>query len=618
LSEIFDVEEYKIRYTDTEGDKIVIENDPDLKEAINYFSNNCANGRFTVKLCLEKAIKTAPQSSSAPSSDNDNDEQYYQEEFPFEKVINTSIKTVQEMVNNFVNQLSTAIERDLSNLNLSGSRQPQQTTNDNNEGSNSKDSTRVSSFQSSTETRQAPKSESSDVAFHPGIRCDGCGKPINGVRFKCGNCADFDLCGNCEASPATKHNPDHVFIKFRRPVPSPLSASEPLLRNFYSRSEFGVHQTRRRQSSSQQKLDNKEVEKPQVSKKFVNTEPSADLPVTSRAPVDLYTFSGVSNISTPSLVRNLEPQIQIHTYVPASSIPASPPANFITSQSTTIDEIKPEPETKREVKVEPTLDALFVEDVNIPDGTVLEPQTQFRKIWRMVNNGNVNWPESTTLQHIGGPPMASISESGKFEFKVGSLEVGKSSGVAADLRAPSEPGRYTSRWCLTDGQGNSFGHHVWCDIIVENDEQSSNMSSSSMIFPVLNYDQKPKFVQPNSVSEQLSSISNSVAFSEVNQLQNEEDPFQDSISPDLAVTEFVRNQAEVENNSELCDSDEESDTSSIAYSEDSSQDFVVVDKDSDDEMELSQSQHSLLDPQTPNEDLHVTRSEVISFSLHKV
>lgn len=37
-----------------------------------------------------------------------------------------------------------------------------------------------------------------------------------------------------------------------------------------------------------------------------------------------------------------------------------------------------------------TLDARFVVDVNIPDGTALEPLTQFHKVWKMVNNGDIN------------------------------------------------------------------------------------------------------------------------------------------------------------------------------------------------------------------------------------
>ncbi|CAB4377613.1 uncharacterized protein OCT59_003956 [Rhizophagus irregularis] len=48
--------------------------------------------------------------------------------------------------------------------------------------------------------------------------CNVCHKKIRGVRYKCGHCAKFEMCVNCEAYPFNLHDQTHVFIKIRRPV----------------------------------------------------------------------------------------------------------------------------------------------------------------------------------------------------------------------------------------------------------------------------------------------------------------------------------------------------------------------------------------------------------------
>lgn len=47
-------------------------------------------------------------------------------------------------------------------------------------------------------------------SIHLNVNCDGCGKgPIQGVRYKCTVCKNFDYCETCEA---TKDHP-HAFLK---------------------------------------------------------------------------------------------------------------------------------------------------------------------------------------------------------------------------------------------------------------------------------------------------------------------------------------------------------------------------------------------------------------------
>ena len=54
---------------------------------------------------------------------------------------------------------------------------------------------------------------------HRGCACNGCGVvPIRGIRYRCSNCSDYDLCEGCEAQGL--HIKTHVFYKIRIPAPS--------------------------------------------------------------------------------------------------------------------------------------------------------------------------------------------------------------------------------------------------------------------------------------------------------------------------------------------------------------------------------------------------------------
>lgn len=53
---------------------------------------------------------------------------------------------------------------------------------------------------------------------HRGCMCNACGMvPIRGIRYRCANCSDFDLCETCESQGL--HNKTHVFFKIKIPAP---------------------------------------------------------------------------------------------------------------------------------------------------------------------------------------------------------------------------------------------------------------------------------------------------------------------------------------------------------------------------------------------------------------
>jgi len=61
-----------------------------------------------------------------------------------------------------------------------------------------------------------------DGYVHRGVSCNSCNiQPIRGIRFRCANCMDFDLCEQCEAMQI--HPKTHVFYKVR--IPAPFSSN---------------------------------------------------------------------------------------------------------------------------------------------------------------------------------------------------------------------------------------------------------------------------------------------------------------------------------------------------------------------------------------------------------
>lgn len=51
--------------------------------------------------------------------------------------------------------------------------------------------------------------------MHVGVTCDGCKKQVEGFRYKCIQCDNFDLCATCEGKG---FHPDHCMIRFSVPT----------------------------------------------------------------------------------------------------------------------------------------------------------------------------------------------------------------------------------------------------------------------------------------------------------------------------------------------------------------------------------------------------------------
>lgn len=122
------------------------------------------------------------------------------------------------------------------------------------------------------------------------------------------------------------------------------------------------------------------------------------------------------------------------------------------------------------------LDAKFVADITVPDGTSFEPKAPFLKTWRLRNDGDVALPESrlmpvnTTDSCCLSGPMEGVLIAGKQPLQ--------EFDVTVPFVAPLLPGHFVSEWRLmrTD-TGTFFGDRLWVEVQVQ-DEWAMVVDSS--------------------------------------------------------------------------------------------------------------------------------------------
>jgi len=111
------------------------------------------------------------------------------------------------------------------------------------------------------------------------------------------------------------------------------------------------------------------------------------------------------------------------------------------------------------------LAARFVRDVTIFDGTQMAPGTQFTKIWRLKNVGEVPWPPGTRMLFVGGDQMT--TDMSVPLSRSTAVLPGEEVDVAVEMTAPTEHGRYLGYWRLTGPHmRRKFGQKVWCHVQV--------------------------------------------------------------------------------------------------------------------------------------------------------
>jgi hypothetical protein len=103
----------------------------------------------------------------------------------------------------------------------------------------------------------------------------------------------------------------------------------------------------------------------------------------------------------------------------------------------------------------------FIDDLTIPDGSVVSPGEELDKRWQVENSGTCNWDERYRLRLIAGASLGSPSEQALYPARSGTLVV-----IRILFTAPEEAGAYRSAWQAYGPAGEPFGDQIFIDIVV--------------------------------------------------------------------------------------------------------------------------------------------------------
>lgn len=104
----------------------------------------------------------------------------------------------------------------------------------------------------------------------------------------------------------------------------------------------------------------------------------------------------------------------------------------------------------------------FLEDLTVPDGSLVAPRSTLDKRWRVENSGTCNWDESYRLKLVAGADMGAEAEQALYPARSGTRAV-----LRIMFTAPEEPGPYRSAWQAYDPGGEPFGDPVFIEVTVQ-------------------------------------------------------------------------------------------------------------------------------------------------------
>lgn len=107
---------------------------------------------------------------------------------------------------------------------------------------------------------------------------------------------------------------------------------------------------------------------------------------------------------------------------------------------------------------------MFLEDLSLPDGTVVKPGAPLDKRWLVENSGSCNWDENYRLKFMSGAELSAPLSQALYPARSGSKAT-----IRIIFTSPSEPGTYQSAWQAYNPQEVAFGEPVFIQVTVGSD-----------------------------------------------------------------------------------------------------------------------------------------------------
>jgi hypothetical protein len=177
--------------------------------------------------------------------------------------------------------------------------------------------------------------------------------------------------------------------------------------------------------------------------------------IVARITLDAGSNAVAALTETAVAVKTLPP-VPSNTPAPTFIFPTSPVPTYVIPPTATPWVLPTSTISWPTVTLPPTVPcnrATFLTDVTIPDGTVLPPNTNFTKIWRVRNDGSCRWDSSYALIFTSGTAMTN-----NLTILIPAVVMpGQSIDLAVDMRSPGNPGTYQSNWFFRSPRGDVFG-----------------------------------------------------------------------------------------------------------------------------------------------------------------